>query len=231
MPHSKRLIIAIDGYSSCGKSTFAKAIAQKLNYIYIDTGAMYRAVTLFALREKLITNGIVNESFLKDRLDKIIVRFKKNEITSKNEMFLNDENVEEEIRRMEVSNSVSQISQLKSVREKMVDLQRQMGKSSGVVLDGRDIGTVVFPNADIKIFMTADPDIRAQRRFDELKAKGEKISFEEIKINLMKRDEIDTTRTESPLRKADDAIVLDNSNLSPNEQINWFENLLKTSNS
>ena len=228
MPQSKKLIIAIDGYSSCGKSTFAKAIAQKLNYIYIDTGAMYRAVTLFTLRERLITNEIVNENFLKDRLDKIIVKFKKNEITGKNEMFLNNENVEQEIRRMEVSNSVSQISQLKFVREKMVDLQRQMGKSSGVVLDGRDIGTVVFPKADIKIFMTANPDIRAQRRFDELKAKGEKISFDEIKINLMKRDEIDTTRAESPLRKADDAIVLDNSNLSPDEQISWFESLLKT---
>ena len=228
MPQSKKLIIAIDGYSSCGKSTFAKAIAQKLNYIYIDTGAMYRAVTLFTLRERLITNEIVNEKILKDRLDKIIVKFKKNEITGKNEMFLNNENVEQEIRRMEVSNSVSQISQLKFVREKMVDLQRQMGKSSGVVLDGRDIGTVVFPKADIKIFMTANPDIRAQRRFDELKAKGEKISFDEIKINLMKRDEIDTTRAESPLRKADDAIVLDNSNLSPDEQISWFESLLKT---
>jgi len=226
MLHSKKLIIAIDGYSSCGKSTFAKTIAQKLNYIYIDTGAMYRAVTLFAMRENLITNGIVNDTLLKEKLDNINVIFKKNEITCKNEMFLNNENVEEEIRRMEVSNNVSQISQLKFVREKMVDLQRQMGKSLGVVLDGRDIGTVVFPNADIKIFMTANPEVRAQRRFDELKAKGEKVSFDEIKSNLLKRDEIDSTRVESPLKQADDAIVLDNSHMLPNEQILWFTNLL-----
>jgi len=226
MLHSKKLIIAIDGYSSCGKSTFAKTIAQKLNYIYIDTGAMYRAVTLFAMRENLINNGIVNDTLLKEKLDNINVIFKKNEITCKNEMFLNNENVEEEIRRMEVSNNVSQISQLKFVREKMVDLQRQMGKSLGVVLDGRDIGTVVFPNADIKIFMTANPEVRAQRRFDELKAKGEKVSFDEIKSNLLKRDEIDSTRVESPLKQADDAIVLDNSHMLPNEQILWFTNLL-----
>jgi cytidylate kinase len=227
MQSNKQLIIAVDGHSSCGKSTFAKAIAKKLGYIYIDTGAMYRAVTLFAMRNNLIADGKVEISKLKVLLGSIHVAFVKNVDKGHDDMYLNGENVEEEIRRMEVSNNVSQISQIKEVREKMVDLQRKMGESRGVILDGRDIGTVVFPNADIKLFMTADPEVRAGRRFKELSEKGDSVSFEEILANVKKRDEIDTTRAESPLRKADDAIVLDNSFLTPEQQLKWFDELIE----
>jgi cytidylate kinase len=226
MQLKEKLIIAVDGYSSCGKSTFAKAIAKKLGYLYIDTGAMYRAVTLYAMRNKFISNGTVNKDLLIPHLSEVNVHFVKNEITGRDYMFLNNENVDDEIRKMDVSNNVSLISQIKEVREKMVDLQREMSKSLGVILDGRDIGTVVFPNADIKIFMTADPEERARRRYKELSEKGETVSFNEILANVIKRDEIDTTRTESPLRKADDAIILDNSFLTPEDQMKWFDNLL-----
>jgi cytidylate kinase len=222
MSIQKKLIIAVDGFSSCGKSTFAKAIAQKLGYIYIDTGSMYRAVTLFAINSSIIKEGKLSTELLKKSLEKINIDFRKNKINFKDEICLNGENVEDKIRGMEVSELVSSISSLKEVRAKMVELQREMSKEKGVVLDGRDIGTVVFPNADIKIFMTADPDVRAQRRFDELAAKGEKVSFDEIKLNIMKRDELDTTRVESPLIKADDAVVLDNSYMNPEEQMEWF---------
>jgi cytidylate kinase len=227
MTFTKKLIIAIDGYSSCGKSTFAKAIAQKLGYIYIDTGAMYRAVALFALQNKLISDNKINESALFQSLNKIEIKLKKNSETGKNETFLNGENVEEQIRGLEVSNIVSIVSQIKFVREKMVDLQRKMGDEKGIVLDGRDIGTVVFPNADIKLFMTADADVRAKRRYDELIAKGNIVSFSEIKKNILLRDKNDTTRIESPLRKADDAFLLNNSYMTPDEQITWFLDLLK----
>jgi len=223
----KRLIIAIDGYSSCGKSTFAKSIAQKLGYIYIDTGAMYRAVALFSLRNNIINDSTVNEKILKQKISEIEIKFFKNSNTGENETFLNGENVEGQIRGLEVSNAVSIISQLKFVREKMVDIQRDMGNEKGVVLDGRDIGTVVFPNADIKIFMTANPDVRAKRRFDELMYKGEKVSLEEIKANLIRRDLNDTTRLESPLKTADDALVLDNSFMTPGEQMDWFLKILE----
>jgi cytidylate kinase len=222
MSTQKKLIIAIDGYSSCGKSTFAKAIAKKLGYIYIDTGAMYRAVTLFAINSGLIVEGKLGIERLKGLLTQVKIDFRKNKLNDKNETFLNGENVEDKIRGMEVSEKVSLISSVKGVRAKMVELQRKMSKEMGVVLDGRDIGTVVFPNADIKIFMTADPDVRANRRFDELAAKGESISFNEIKENILKRDELDTTRAESPLKKADDAVVLDNSYMNPEEQMEWF---------
>jgi len=227
MQSSDKIIIAIDGYSSCGKSTFAKEIAQKLGYLYLDTGALYRAVTLLALRNGLIKNNLIDQNRLKDYIGNVNIHFIKNVSTHKNEIILNGENVENEIRNLEVSKNVSQISTLKFVREKMVDLQRNIGKGKGLVIDGRDIGTVVFPEAEIKIFMTADLEIRARRRYDELIAKGEKVSFEEIKDNIFKRDEQDTNRTESPLKKASDAVVLDNSKMKPNEQMIWFEDILK----
>ena len=180
MEQNKKLIIAVDGYSSCGKSTFAKAIATKLGYIYIDTGAMYRAVTLFAIKNSLINETHFDSNALINSLDKITVDLRKNAQTAKVEAYLNNENVEEEIRGMNVSKFVSQVSAIKEVRQKMVELQRNMSKAKGVILDGRDIGTVVFPNADIKLFMTADPNIRAKRRFDELSGKGQKVSYDEI---------------------------------------------------
>lgn len=224
----KKLIIAVDGYSSCGKSTFAKAIAQKLDYIYIDTGAMYRAVTLFTLNANFISDNNIDKSAIIANLDKVKVFFKKSEVTGKNETFLNGISVENEIRGLKVSNFVSQVSAIKEVRQKMVELQRKMSEEKGVILDGRDIGTVVFPNADIKLFMTADPKIRAQRRYDELIAKGEKVNYTDILQNVIDRDHQDTTRAESPLKRASDAIELDNSYMSPEEQMDWFINLLST---
>jgi CMP/dCMP kinase len=222
----KKLTIAVDGYSSCGKSTFAKAIAAELKYIYIDTGAMYRAVTLFALQHNMFVQGILDAERLQLTLNKIQVRFVKDTSSGKVETWLNGTNVEGQIRGMEVSNYVSLVSQIKDVRQKMVDIQREMGKEKGVVMDGRDIGTVVFPDADIKLFMTASPQVRAQRRFDELKEKGENTSFDEIFKNLQQRDYIDTHREESPLTQATDAIVLDNSHMTPAEQMEWFNQLL-----
>lgn len=216
------LIIAIDGHSSCGKSTVAKDLAKLLKISYIDTGAMYRAVTLYALRNNLIVNGKIDENALKNSLDYINIRFQTNLNKGTNDTWLNGERVEEEIRSLEVSNNVSQISALGFVRKRLVELQQLMGEKGGVVLDGRDIGTVVFPNADLKIFMTADPEIRAQRRFDEMKAKGQNPSFEEVLKNVKDRDQMDSTRKESPLIKAEDAVVLDNSHLSPKEQLKWI---------
>ncbi len=216
------LIIAIDGHSSCGKSTVAKDLAKLLKIAYIDTGAMYRAVTLYALRNNLIVNGKIDENALKNSLDYINIRFQTNLNKGTNDTWLNGERVEEEIRSLEVSNNVSQISALGFVRKRLVELQQLMGEKGGVVLDGRDIGTVVFPNADLKIFMTADPEIRAQRRFDEMKAKGQNPSFEEVLKNVKDRDQMDSTRKESPLIKAEDAVVLDNSHLSPKEQLKWI---------
>ena len=219
--NNNKIIIAIDGHSSCGKSTVAKEIAQKLNYIFIDTGAMYRAVTLYCLRHNLIDNGIVNIPELKNNLDQIKVYFMLNPETQHNDIWLNGENVEQEIRLLAVSNNVSPVAAVAEVRHRLVALQQEMGKSKGIVMDGRDIGTVVFPNAELKIFMTAQPDVRAQRRFDELTTKGEKISYEEIRANIIERDRYDETREESPLRKADDAIVLDNSFMTCEEQLKW----------
>ncbi len=218
----KNLVIAIDGYSSCGKSTIAKDLAKVLNYIYIDTGAMYRAVTLFAMRNNIISNGSIDTEKLEKLLPEIKITFKQNPETKLNETYLNGENIEKEIRRMDVSNNVSLISTLKPVREYLVKLQRDMAKEGGVVMDGRDIGTVVLPDADLKIFMTASPEVRAERRYKELKAKGENVSLEEIMKNLAERDHLDTTRKESPLRQADDAIILDNSNMTPTEQLDWI---------
>jgi len=220
--NTKKIIIAIDGHSSCGKSTVAKELARKLNYIFIDSGAMYRAVTLYCLRHKLIENGIVNTPGLEASLDKIKVSFMFNSVTQHNDVWLNGENVEQEIRLLAVSQNVSPVAAIAVVRHLLVALQQEMGKSKGIVMDGRDIGTVVFPDAELKIFMTAQPDVRAKRRYDELTAKGEQVSYEEIRANIIERDRFDETREESPLRKADDAIVLDNSFMTREEQLDWI---------
>lgn len=223
----KKLIIAIDGYSSCGKSTFAKAIAKELKYIYIDSGAMYRAVTLYCMRKGFITREGFNINGVLDNLNDIHVSFIFNPDIEQYETFLNSENVENEIRGIEVSAFVSKISQIYEVRARMVELQRQIGVFKGIVMDGRDIGTVVFPEAEIKIFMTASLDIRAKRRFDELKTKGNKIDFEEIKRNIVARDIADENRDISPLRRAEDAIILDNSRMTVHEQMTWIMNIIK----
>ncbi|TAJ13817.1 (d)CMP kinase [Marinilabiliaceae bacterium JC017] len=222
-----KLIIAIDGFSSCGKSTVAKDLAKRLTYAYIDTGAMYRAVTLFALRQGLLSADGIDEENLQEQLHEIKISFKYDVEQKKNETFLNGQSVEQEIRGLEVSNNVSAISTLRFVRERMVELQQDMGREGGIVMDGRDIGTVVFPEADLKVFMTASPEIRAQRRYDELVGKGQEVSFEEILKNVVDRDHMDSTRKESPLRQADDAIVLDNSHLTPDEQLDWIVERLK----
>jgi len=220
-PSEKRIVIAIDGHSSCGKSTVAKELARKLGYIYIDSGAMYRVVTLYALRNGLIRNQVPDVKKLVARLENIRITFKWDEETGRNTTFLNDENVEEEIRQLAVSENVSPISTIAEVRAEMVKQQRENGKNKGIVMDGRDIGTVVFPDAELKIFMTASPEIRAQRRFDELKLKGLIVDFDDILKNVKERDQIDSTREVSPLRKADDAVVLDNSYLTREEQLEW----------
>ena len=220
--NNRKIIIAIDGHSSCGKSTVAKELARKLNYIFIDTGAMYRAVTLYCLRNNLIENGKVNIPELKANLSKIKVSFRYNPTSQHNDIWLNSENVEQEIRLLTVSQNVSPVAAVAEVRHLLVALQQEMGTSKGIVMDGRDIGTVVFPNAELKIFMTAQPDVRAKRRFDELTEKGEKVSYDEIKANIIERDRYDETREESPLRKADDAIVLDNSFMTREEQFEWI---------
>ena len=223
------IIIAIDGYSSCGKSTIAKALAKKLNYIFIDTGAMYRAVSLYILRNNLDWQNSTEQE-IDNILDKITITFEYNPSSQQSDTYLNGENVEEEIRGKEVSEVVSEISQLKAIRKRMVSLQQKAGIKKGLVMDGRDIGTQVFPNAELKIFMTADPQIRAQRRFDELKANGKELTMEEIQSNLTSRDHNDTHRKENPLRKASDAVELDNSYLDQEEQLNWVLKVLEEKN-
>jgi cytidylate kinase len=217
----QKIIIAIDGHSSCGKSTIAKAVAAQFGYAFIDSGAMYRAVTLFALRNHLIADGVVNEQSLIELLPEIKIEFRYNPGKQKSDTYLNDENVEDEIRQLPVSQNVSPVATISEVRAEMVRQQQAMGKSKGIVMDGRDIGTVVFPDAELKLFVTASPEIRAQRRFDELTAKGETVSFEEILQNVQERDFIDSTRETSPLKKADDAVVLDNSSMTREEQMQW----------
>jgi CMP/dCMP kinase len=214
-----KIIVAIDGYSSCGKSTMAKQMAKKLNYIYIDTGAMYRGVTLYALQNNILSATHFNKEKLLEALPNINVSFTYNTTTNRSETCLNGKNIEQEIRGIEVSNYVSKIAQVKEVRAKMVDMQRSMGQQKGLVMDGRDIGTVVFPNAELKIFMTADYQIRAKRRFDELQAKGDNTSYEAVLENITSRDIDDTSRTENPLIKANDAVVIDNSEITPDEQL------------
>ncbi len=218
---AKKIIIAIDGHSSCGKSTMAKSLAQQLGYIYIDSGAMYRVVTLYALRKGLFNNGVPNTEKIIEELKNIRITFKWDEKLGKNTTFLNGENVEKEIRRLEVSENVSPISTIAKVRHEMVKQQRENGQNKGIVMDGRDIGTVVFPEAELKIFMTASPEIRAKRRFDELKEKGVEVDFNSILQNVEGRDEIDSNREVSPLKKAEDALILDNSNLTREEQLKW----------
>ncbi|MBQ4499503.1 MAG: (d)CMP kinase [Alistipes sp.] len=222
MMDNKRIIIAIDGHSSCGKSTFAKAIAARLGYIFIDTGAMYRAVTLYALEHGAICSGMVDEAAVEAMLDHINIDFRFNPQRGASDIYVNGDLVEGKIRTIEVSNCVSAVSSIAAVRRKLVAMQQQMGLKRGVVMDGRDIGTVVFPEAELKIYMTADPMVRAERRFKELTAKGDKVTLEQIYENVVSRDEADMTRAISPLRKADDAIVLDNSQMSVEEQMAWF---------
>lgn len=226
MNMEKKLIIAIDGYSSCGKSTFAKLIAKELNYIYIDSGAMYRVVTLFCMRKKYISITSVNTTGIISELKDVQIDFVFNPDVKEYETFLNSENVEKEIRNMEVTSFVSRISQIPEVRARLVEMQRQIGASKGIVMDGRDIGTVVFPDADIKIFMTASVDIRAKRRHKELKEKGLIIDFEEIKRTIIARDIADENRDISPLRRADDAIILDNSRMTIAEQMLWVNQII-----
>ena len=216
----KKINIAIDGYSSCGKSTVAKQLAKKLGYLYVDSGAMYRSVTLFAIEHNFIQNNIVDAQALLNSLDKIDIDFDINLETGVQQTWLNGKMVENDIRDLRVSSQVSEIAKFAEVREKLVAIQQNLAKRKGVVMDGRDIGTVVLPNAELKIFMTASPEVRAERRFLELTKKGEKVTLEAVAENLTHRDFEDTNRAVSPLKKADDARVLDNSNLTHEEQFN-----------
>jgi cytidylate kinase len=218
----KKITIAIDGYSSCGKSTMAKDLAREIGYIYIDSGAMYRAVTLYSLRHGFFTPQGIDEEALRQALPNVRISFQLNPETGRPMTYLNGENVENEIRTMEVSGHVSPIAALGFVREALVSQQQAMGREKGIVMDGRDIGTVVFPDAELKVFVTASPQIRAQRRYDELKAKGQEASFEEILHNVEERDRIDRSRAVSPLRQAEDALLLDNSHLTIAEQKEWL---------
>ena len=218
----KKITIAIDGHSSCGKSTMAKDLDRELGYIYIDTGAMYRAVTLYALEKDLISAKGIDEAGLQREMEHIMITFVMNPESGKPDTYLNGKYVEDKIRSLDVSKYVSLVAALGFVREAMVDLQRLMGEAKGVIMDGRDIGTVVFPDAELKVFVTASAEIRAQRRYDELKAKGEVCDYKEILENVLERDRIDSTRDISPLRKADDAIVLDNSHMTIEGQKEWL---------
>ena len=219
----KKIVIAIDGYSSCGKSTMAKNLARQLGYVYVDTGAMYRAVTLYALRDQLFdADGELHSASLQRAMPDIRISFQFNKQTGKPDTYLNDELVEQEIRTMQVSERVSKIAALPFVRTALVAQQQRMGKDKGIVMDGRDIGTVVFPHAELKIFVTASAEVRAQRRYDELQQKGMPARYDDILKNVQERDYIDSHREVSPLRKADDAIELDNSNLTIDEQQQWL---------
>ena len=218
----KKIIIAIDGFSSCGKSTMAKALARNIGYLYFDSGAMYRAVALYCMQNSLIIEDEIDTESLKRRIKEINITFEVDPETKSSITYLNNINVEHEIRSLEVSRYVSRIAALDFVREEMVDRQREMGKAKGIVMDGRDIGTTVFPNAEMKVFVTASAEVRAQRRYDELTARGDKADFNEILENVLQRDHIDQTREVSPLKKADDALLLDNSNLTREEQMDWL---------
>ncbi len=221
------MIIAVDGHSSCGKSTFARAVARELGYTYLDSGAMYRAVTLYAMEEGLIRDRQLDRERLVAALPNIRISFRTDPRTGESITFLNGRNVEEKIRSLEVSQWVSEVSRIPEVREHLVRLQRRLAGRGGVVMDGRDIGTVVFPDADIKIFMTARPEVRARRRYLELQEKGQKTTFDEVLRNIQERDRIDSSRRVSPLRKADDAILLDNSEMTLEEELQWFRELLR----
>ncbi|MBJ2176540.1 (d)CMP kinase [Aureibaculum sp. A20] len=220
---SKKIIIAIDGFSSTGKSTIAKQLAKQLGYAYVDTGAMYRAVTFYAMQHNSVSADFLKEDELIESLKNINLKFKYNEKLKFSEMYLNDKNIEKEIRTMEVSRMVSKVAAISSVRRKLVEQQQEMGKDKGLVMDGRDIGTVVFPEAELKLFMTASAEKRATRRYKELLDKGDKVSFEEVLQNVQQRDHIDSTRKDSPLILAEDAIEFDNSDMGLKEQ---FERIL-----
>ena len=215
----KKINIAIDGHSSCGKSTLAKELADRFNYVYVDSGAMYRAITLYALENGIIKDNFFIPELLVEKLPEIQITFSKNTHTNKNEVFLNNKNVEDRIRHMDVASNVSAISTVKEVRKKLREIQQHLGENKGVVMDGRDIGTAVFPDAELKIFVTADIETRTQRRLSELKEKNIKANEDEVRHNLSERDFIDTHRVEDPLRKADDALVIDNSQLNREEQL------------
>lgn len=223
-----KIIIAVDGFSSCGKSTFAKAIAARLGYIFIDTGAMYRAVTLHALDKGAIRAGVVDDDAVTALLDDLTIDFRFNPHRGASDIYVNGDLAENRIRTIEVSNCVSAVSAIPEVRRRLVAMQQRMGSRRGIVMDGRDIGTTVFPDAELKIFMTADPAVRAQRRYDELKAKGMEVSLDEIEANVRSRDHADMTRAVSPLRQADDAVVLDNSRMTVSEQMEWFMALFES---
>lgn len=213
----KKIIVAIDGFSSCGKSTMAKTLARETGYIYVDTGAMYRAVSLFCIRNGWMTDSELNTAAIEKHIAEIQLEFRTNE-NGKAEMYMNGENIENEIRTLDVANGASKVSTLGAVRRELVRQQQKMGKKKGIVMDGRDIGTVVFPEAELKIFLTASAEVRAQRRWDEMRTKGENVSYEEVLANVIERDFRDQNRDESPLRKAVDAIEIDNTTLQPNEQ-------------
>lgn len=223
----KKITIAIDGYSSCGKSTLAKALAHDLHYIFIDSGAMYRGVTHFALKNEFIKNGELNKELLIQNLDNIHISFGPRNLDESHPLFLNAEDVTEYLRGIELSSWVSEVAAIKEVRLKLVAQQQAMGLKGGVIMDGRDIGTVVFPNAELKIFLTASPEVRTERRYQELIHKGDKVSRAEVQKNLLHRDHIDTTRAESPLTQAHDAIVIDNSELSVVDQLEMIKTLIK----
>ncbi|MCC8172202.1 MAG: (d)CMP kinase [Parabacteroides sp.] len=218
----KKIVIALDGHASCGKSTMAKDLAKEIGYTYIDTGAMYRAVTWYCLQNGFFRGDTIDEERLEEEIGTVDIRLAFNPVTGRSETFLNGEKVEKEIRGMDVSGKVSLVSTLPFVRKALVAKQQEMGKGKGIVMDGRDIGTVVFPDAELKVFVTASPEVRAMRRVKELEAKGEPVSFEQVLENVKKRDFIDSTRKEAPLRQAEDALLLDNSNLSPEEQKQWL---------
>lgn len=219
----RKITIAIDGFSSCGKSTMAKSLAKQIGYIYIDSGAMYRAVTLYCMQNNFFGKNGLDEPLLQKTIDNIIIEFKLNRETGIPDTYLNGKCVEKEIRKMEVSQHVSTVSAVSFIRHAMVAQQQAMGRQKGIVMDGRDIGTVVFPDAELKIFVTASPEIRAQRRLDELRSKGDQVTtFDEVLQNLKMRDHLDQTRAESPLKKADDAIVLDNSYMTIPQQMQWL---------
>ncbi|MFV0392222.1 MAG: (d)CMP kinase [Paludibacteraceae bacterium] len=213
----KKIIVAIDGHSSCGKSTMAKALAKYAGYVYVDTGAMYRAVALFAMRNGWLTETAINESELRKNIEDIKIHFKTN-AEGQQATYLNNENVEKAIRTLEVGNGASRISAIGFVRSELVRQQQMMGKEKGIVMDGRDIGTVVFPEAELKIFLTATPEVRAQRRYDELASKGEDVNYKDVLANVIERDERDSNRSESPLFKSEDAVKIDNTNLNREEQ-------------
>lgn len=220
----KKIIIAVDGFSSCGKSTMAKALARSIGYLYFDSGAMYRAVALYCLENNLIKDDAVDIEELRRQMGNIRITFENDPATNNSVTLLNGENVEKEIRSLRVSRIVSQVATIDFVREDMIEQQREMGKAKGIVMDGRDIGTTVFPDAEMKIFVTASAEVRAQRRFDELTARGDNPDYNDILENVLQRDHIDQTREVSPLRKADDAILLDNSNMTLEEQQEWLYN-------